>query len=111
MRDLFNVEEWLQAQVGQKRAVSIADAKAKANEIKHALIHAQRGRTSLQSRASMSATSKIQSRLRYFLLFATKLDKRPAGVTVADWGLFQKIANSWVENGQVKPEVLALFDK
>ena len=109
--DFLNINEWLVAQVGRSRADSIAEAKAKANDIKHALIHAQRGRTSLQSRAGVSATSKIQSRLRYFLLFATKLDKRPTGTTVADWSLFQEITTSWVENGHVKPEALKVFER
>ncbi len=111
MTKLFDVTDWLRGQVGRSRADVLLDVKAKSAVTRQAVVEANRGRINMQQRAVISAASKIDARVGRFLTFATKLDKRPMGISVADWAIYHEIAQAWVESGCVKLDVLKLFEK
>ncbi|MEX0299390.1 MAG: hypothetical protein AB3N28_09995 [Kordiimonas sp.] len=110
MTKQFDVSEWLTMQIGRRREEVLAEAKSMAKETRQAVVEANRGRVSMQQRAVISAASKIDARVGRLLSFATKLDKRPMGTSVADWAVFRDITASWVETGCVQPSVLELFE-
>jgi len=104
--------DWLAEQVGKSRADVLAAAKGKAQEAKDAVKMTQkggravRGGVTMQMRAQVSAASKADSRIRAFLKFVAELKKRPAGVTLADWTIYEQIAEAWEAQGDLSKEDL-----
>jgi len=114
---VFDITTWLENQIGQSRADVLAAAKLMAVDTKDAVKQSQkggravRGNVTMQMRAQVSAATKADSRMRHFLTFARELKKRPAGITAADWALYEAIVSGWVDHGCVAPEALVLFTK
>lgn len=108
---------WLQAQIGCSLSDVRADAKLTAAATKSAVIAAQkggvakRGRVNMQSRAVISRASNVDARMRAFLQFTGTPDKRPRGVTPADWAVYREIVAGWVEAGDLDATALDLFRK
>ena len=97
--------------MGRSKVDVLKSAEATAAETKSAIIMAQRDRRGgLQARALVSMISKADSRIRYFLTFTRLMDKRPIGVIASDWALYHSIVAGWVEQGDVSPDVLEIFN-
>ena len=110
-----DLTHWLESQIGLRRTEVLAAAELKAREARDAVKQTQkggravRGGVTMQMRAQVSAASKADSRIRAFLSFARDLNKRPTGVMAADWALYRKITEGWVDAGDVDTVVLDLF--